>query len=667
LRSVEGATSLPTIPTAKLEKIRKRYGRKEYMDNLRGPGGEEHDAILPVITVAATTSENVSECTTAFETASHSLQSTDIFNRGTQDPWPFDWKSVDAPNSPGLSRLFGQLNLELCIDVPSLDLNASEWLLPAADENINVTEVSSDIIPCPTEGDFPLYLTNSGSYPPWVDAAASSKYLNYGLENEIGFFPESFGFRSMREARLRSLKRNALVKKPTLHQLEIILKQQEKSMRDHPQAISFTMREIGFAYVRSLNYSKAETFFRRSLKLLEINRHANEDLIFNISLEISDTLRFQGRFQDALELLDNVRANIADYCADHPRYLQLTDAVTHVFTAMAVCNAGFESLLREALQIELVKDGPWSDRSMYFVRELGTLIARTCQDRNIRDPLIKNIVNTILQHFGVLEPDDPYFALILDPLIVIYDFGGFHEECKQLVYFALERARLVFGENHWWTLNFSCRLAVELNKQGLLQECARLCQDTLGKYARLSDDVVELQMVLISLYGQTLYTMQQFEEATLWLRKLYELNRDRKADLMFACKLLGACYESQGHYENATDLYLLTIAELETRNENHSNIQLVKEWLRVCQSKIPESHGSSSQESSVSDAMDLNVAQWTSGDEETAIYSLGNEDGANECMPPQTSSSTEMVYENEASEMWAFINLQQADLGADSA
>jgi tetratricopeptide (TPR) repeat protein len=595
------------------------------MHNLRDTGGEEHGALLPDVTVAATTSKDVSECTTtfattafettafettAFEPASNGLQSTNISSTETQDPWPFDWNSVDAPNSPGLTRLFGQLNLELCIDVPSLDLNASEWSLPAADENINVTEVSSDIIPCPTEEDFPLYLTNSGSYPPWVDAAAPSKYLAYGLENEIGFFPESFGFRSMREARLRGRKQNALVKKPTLYQLEIRLKQQEKNMREYPQAISRTMREIGVAYMGSLRYSKAETFFRRSLKLLEINRHANEDLIFNISLDLSDTLRFQGRFQDALELLDNVRANIADYGADHPRYLQLTKAVTNAFTAIEFYNAGFESLLREALQIELVKDGPWSDRSMHFVRELGLLIAKTCQDRNIRDPLINNIVNTILQHFRVLEPDDPAFATILDPLILIYDYGGFYEERKQLVYYTYVRARLVFGENHWWTLRFSYRVAVELHIQGLLQECKRLCQETLDKCAKLFDGVHDLQFLLISLYGSTLYDMQQFEEATLWLRKLYELNRDQKADLMFACDKLGACYESQGHYQNAIDLYLLTIAELETRkNKNHSNIQLVKEWLRVCQSNIPESHGSSSQESLVSDAVDLNVAQ----------------------------------------------------------
>jgi tetratricopeptide (TPR) repeat protein len=163
-------------------------------------------------------------------------------------------------------------------------------------------------------------------------------------------------------------------------------------------------------------------------------------------------------------------------------------------------------------------------------------------------------------------------------------------------------------------------VAIQLGKQGLLQECARLCRDTLDKYAKLFDDIDSSQISLIRLYGYTLYRMGQFEEATLWLRKLYALNRDRKAGLMFACDFLGRCYQSQGLYEDAMDLYRLTIAELEMRNDRTSNIQLVRQWLNVGQPDIRDCYEASSQESSDSDTAELNVTHRIKAGEESSIY-----------------------------------------------
>jgi hypothetical protein len=187
-----------------------------------------------------------------------------------------------------------------------------------------------------------------------------------------------------------------MMKKPTLHQLELRLKQQEMNTRETAQAICHTMREIGVAYMASFSYSKAEYFFRRSLRLLRTSRHTDEDLIIDTSLHIFDAIRYQGRCREAVELLNDIPANIAGYCVDHPRYLQLTKAQIEVFTSMKLFDGELESLLREVLQIELVKNGPWSERSMYFVRELGISIARNCQDSKICDPLINNVVNTTL-------------------------------------------------------------------------------------------------------------------------------------------------------------------------------------------------------------------------------------------------------------------------------
>lgn len=473
----------------------------------------------------------------------------------TQDSWPFDWSTVDIPGSPGLSRLFKGLEIDAAAHVPQLALGTLEpnedcCLSPADiqeefhERNDMVTQYWSCQMQWASMSPRKDTRTRNPQYP-WRNI--ENVYVGYYTSplREIYVFPRSSPSRhSPKCLGARTLSWPQLITQE--RDLETRLLKLGAHFSEDNSAILAVMETLADVLAEVGKYEKAERLQRRLVEIYRQRLGSKDIKVLNLSSELVQFLRLQGRVAEAGRLNDEIRSAVEELGqAGHNLALQVvmtagTIAATHGQYKV------FESLQREALQMALSYYGPRHRKTIQAISELGKSIC--VQKKREGEILIRTAVQLCVEevHGGDLEG-------LVAMYNVCWGLGsiGALKEGYNLSTEALKRFGPQFEGNRPQILHFETLRAWLLLKRRKLAESESMFRSVLSR--QVEAHLPGVSNVYSGL-ASVLCRMGQYEEATAWNEKSFH-SKLTQFGALAACHALSDSYEEQGRLTEALEVY----------------------------------------------------------------------------------------------------------------
>lgn len=496
-----------------------------------------------------------------------------------QEAWPFDWSSVDVPGSPGLTRLFSALKLEVASDVPPISLADPESEdsqcisrfemqqistghdtrqqsdIAAIYSSIRAQQTSTTAIKV-TFGEQPNY--------PWRDINTTFGGYNPSPFNEVYVFPPAKPATRKAATSGLSMYQQAKSGEAELEKKYKTLKRQFRA--GHP-AIAAVVEDLAYTYSVLEQYKKAENMFR---KLVDIHRRSSTSTphaILTACLAVVECIKEQRMYQKARQMMKSLRpVVIKTFPAHDPLALYAMDVEADLAERLGE-NDKAESLRRDHLQIKLGTSGPRSRDTIKAMVRLGYVCAENIYNKASAERLLQTSVQ--------LAFDDPSLndelrcrsvreLALSKPTKEAY---GMQEN-------AIEKFGNTLGSQHWMIVDLQKSLAWNMMEMGRLEESEKLYRTLVSERERQRGDYPNFD--LYRGLAEVLKELGNFEEATIYSEKILDLRLrtygvDHQATLR-ECFRLGDCYEELNRFNDSLRLYQQMIDRIRQRGGNSDHV-----------------------------------------------------------------------------------------------
>lgn len=538
------------------------------------------------------------------------LQSRPVYQVPTINPWEL----VDVVGSPGLTGLIGALTIDLCDEIPSLDLSATS------------SKESEDIYDLMNLGDAGNESLSKkvkkpkspGSYQPSVSfsIAALHTYFSYqsqrcmpGPLDELYPFPES--------TRPKSLFATPI----TEHQMsdyslrikEIEYRKKFKTLKSmkHLEIIDLaeTIENIAWRHYELDQYRLAEIWWRRFITACLAIPGYQPFEVLRACLWVVDNVRRQGKYKEALNLHQGLHEKIMKLVG--PEH-ELAIISREKLAMLRGCFGEIDSELairRELIQISLCRFGIRSRTTVSILLDLGFALIR---DRQYREG--ETILCLWVQlNFEMSRCEDR------DTL----DAQNFIETMASLAFSLSQQRRYEDSKcalnttERWFTnvirmeslscWNFFREKASILKSEGRLLEGEEILRGVL-KYAldEVNNTTLGTMVDLADLLeetGQEAEAITLREKGFVMVVEIYGIGNWYSR---WDCEQLGFCYARQGRYDDAILHFQQTIEKVALSNEDDINSRSAYiERIQACILGVKEMKEEARKEQSESDTSAL--------------------------------------------------------------
>ena len=502
------------------------------------------------------------------------------------DRWPFDWSTVDVPGSPGLSRLFGALDIERSLPVPPLDLHTDEdhqWQYISQGEIFDLFNASNKILvydidrspsgQCSEIYRSPLSTVRSNT----KGFQSSFRGWDRSPLNEIYVFPQP-----------PEILLNSIQTTPSTSWAGLVLRRSElrhklchlqRPLRaDHPCIIR-TMDELAWIEQQTCKYEKAEVLFSRvaEARSRTLGPTAPETLYARLRVILVTLKR---RWCDTI---------LPSLLSLHSSILDSVDCESNLAIASMIALAGVwktkgfheeaEKLYRQVLQIALAKYGPRDCRSWENMRRLAVSLAR-CGRLNEAEFLLRTVAQ--------LHSQVPYAKTAerwrtVRKLSAVLQKQHHHEEAISAAQTAVNILGQILGAEHPKTMAAQTNLGILFYSQRLYPQSESVLRNTLRQQ----------RVILGKAHRETLWTTEHLAKALMVIQigeatAYYETAFRGKVNnfgyghryTLYCCHGLGKCYENQGRYTDALKLYKEMLEKTKSnQGDNHSKLLEIQTWI----------------------------------------------------------------------------------------
>lgn len=481
-------------------------------------------------------------------------------NNPAADAWPFDWSTVDVHGSPGLSRLFGGLEIECSMPIPAISLDAD-----TSDESEYITQHGLSQ-PWTAENKFRTYKfetshhsRNSGlmqetpdcepAFLPWRNPQLAFCGWNTSPLNEIYVFPK----RSMKTIHRVPNRNLAWLEAQTIEYELRLDKLTPLCGSQHP-GIRPMMSALAKIYHTQGRYTEAERWYRA---VFDANRDAlGTENFATLDAGISwiEALVAQGEYLCARTLIVELRKTILTVLG-HGSVLHARASFLEARIAGTLGNfTKAEVLTREVLPKMLNDFGLRDSDTWRCIDYLAWIL-----ERQSRFSGAEKLSRIALQlHHEILGLDERDLCSAKRWLSLICSYQGRYDESRDLSRLLQENLEGSLGPEHPLVLEAQYALAVCL-RRGKFQESERLYRKVWSQRLKVLGESHPDTWSTASSLAYLFYQMSCFEEAIVWHEKVFwerlELFGPDSEETMNSCCWLGDCYQKLGRCDDALKLY----------------------------------------------------------------------------------------------------------------
>lgn len=398
---------------------------------------------------------------------------------------------------------------------------------------------------------------------PGYDVDFFSAALVPSLSGELYTFPRSPG---SKKSRSTSAPLVEVYQGDLSNYLARFERMRQANFRETHPAMIEIMNKVGNSYWAIEKYCESEVWYRRELSARLRSRESQVSIgVLNAEIDIVDTLRQQGRYQEAkvlqceihLNIVNNEVANLSEdlFCKSleslgwilyHQRY----------FNDAEVC-------FREMLQIRLNSLGPWNEHTLHAMRSLADTLSQ--QKRHDKS---EDLVTLTIQLSTEIPGVSQWSTLVsLDDLATTKQYMGQFQESESIYRNLIQRAELALGEKDPGFTLFVHNLSICLYKQDQLEEAENMARRAIDLRAKFQGQDVINTLCTITVLGHILKRKRCYGEAAQCYEKT---GRGYSAILgsdsiisIWNCNCLAECYGELGRFEDAIQLLGKFIEEIE--------------------------------------------------------------------------------------------------------
>lgn len=517
-----------------------------------------------------------------------------------------DWANVDVPGSPGLSRLFGSLELECSNLIPPLSLEEED---PEEPEFISNTElldlwngtnkslvyeyVGSDSSKQPISRIPRTSKTRKARSKPWCGPGSGSYRQIPSPFNELYVFPQQSINASHHHVSFDGP--FWMTPKNWAPELQLKLSKLKPLLGcEHPKILVVT-RELARTYLDQGQAAKAEPLFRQVANTMQRTHGAANLQTLDAWLEVADCLQDKGNDMEAKNLLDKQNAAIrsivhpGDDIAIKAMYMMSSTAFNLNDWSKA------EELLRQVLQARLNMLGPTCQDTWKCISNLGAVLAYRRQSSEA-EKLLRFALQLLCKNPG---PHVNHAARAFNALASNYAIQGRFQEGEDLCRHAIERLGGSLDSDSPQLLNLYGRLAWSVLCRGGFEESEVLFRTTVKWHSKVQCERHRDALSFAEGLAVTLEQLGNIDEAACWYEKVYFGNLERfppeSWQVLSTCYGLGQFYQSQSRCDDALNMYRHHIRQIRKMQETESfkyevqlAIGMVQRWMRAPE---PDSFG----------------------------------------------------------------------------
>jgi tetratricopeptide (TPR) repeat protein len=401
---------------------------------------------------------------------------------------------------------------------------------------------------------------NERAQLPWRDIKSIFFGWNESPLNEVYVFPRPSVnsprtvsitsktlWDSLRDQEIELTNKIAILKRSLApNHLALIAATEALALINYDQG-NFIQAEISLHRVEKL---QAETLGPTSLKTLSTSRL------------IGEVLRLQGKYRQAWEVIKRIEPAILSLVdPDHDLAVEVMVTKSLLLNDMGD-SQGAEIIDRQVLQIRLQAFGPRDLRTRRSMNHLGNSLVRM-EEYNGAEKLLR----TALQVHSMDADMHNWRAYQ-----VMMNIGWAlacqksYDESHRVLYDAVQRSKISLGPEHLETLALQNRFAWTLYWQRRLKESEEIFREVWSLQCKLLGESTYISISTIQGLAWVLKEMDRFGEAIEWSKKIFERSLDAYGPenewTLEDCDHLGECYEKEGRYVDALELYQQMVEKL---------------------------------------------------------------------------------------------------------
>jgi tetratricopeptide (TPR) repeat protein len=388
---------------------------------------------------------------------------------------------------------------------------------------------------------------------PWRDIKSVFFGWNESPLNEVYVFPKS----SVNGPRTGSITGRSAWDSLKNQEIELTKKISilKRSLApDHPAIIAST-EDLARTYYEQGHDIKAERLFRQVEERKTAILGPTSLKTLSTSRMIARVLQFQGKNDQAWEIIKRIEPVILSLVdPDHDLAVSVMATKSSLFDAIGDYQSA-ENIDRQVLQIRLQAFGPRDWRTRESMNNLGASLASMEEyngaEKLLRTALQIHSVDTDMDNWGSCE--------------VILNIGftlrlqKFYDKSYSVLYDAVQKSKISLGPEDLYTLDLQNSLAWTLYVQKRLKESEEIFREVWSLQCKLFRESTFTSEVTIRGLAAVLIEMDRFGDAIEWSEKLFGRSLDAYGPehewTLEACEDLGECYEKEGRYVEALELY----------------------------------------------------------------------------------------------------------------
>jgi len=351
----------------------------------------------------------------------------------------------------------------------------------------------------------------------------------------------------------------------------------------HHAAVIAVMEDLANTYYDLGKYQKAEKLYRSLVDLHSRTLGPKNLKTLQACRDVIDTLIFQGRWSEVQSLLRNLRPAISKLISPNYDLAIWARSVDGRLAWALEQKKRAEILRRELLQIMLGLNGPRHPGTIIAMRDLIDTINQ--RDMEEAEKLARNTVQLCLEN----QTEDELSCGTMSTLTDTLFWSSEYVESCSIAKIAMERFSNSLGLDHPYVVKVRTDLAWSMLNAGELAESEEIFRGLVLRNAQ----EVEISVKLNTWTGlaNVLKEQGKVDEAFTWYEKVLQARLAShgpcNSETVNACGNLGFCYEKQGRYNNALQLYRNMISSIKdtTVDENDERdpnefIAKVERWIR---------------------------------------------------------------------------------------
>jgi tetratricopeptide (TPR) repeat protein len=328
-------------------------------------------------------------------------------------------------------------------------------------------------------------------------------------------------------------------------------------------------------------YRESEDLSKRLIMIREREYGPNSWRTLQSKLFLISSITEQGRFDEAKNMIDDVHKDILRVDTSGGSLVQNSLQIMGAILNHLENYEKAESVLRELVQMKLITLGPRHGDTLAAIERLSYPISLVNRFSESEELL------RIALELGRTAPEfsDSRKCQAIRLLAVMFSCVGMRrQEGEALCRMSVECSERLSGEDDWETLRSKCNLARELKEKGLLHESDILFERTARKQIEMSGEYSLEAISIVKELCCLLLETCQYKKAGTWLEKLFHVYRKLHGpdheEVLNVCDELGRCYEGQGRYQDALNLYEQMSQETgEVVGSNHPSIARLARWM----------------------------------------------------------------------------------------